>query len=692
MKEYQLHNLDCAECGLKIEKGLEEMDSVKYASVNFALSKLYLETDDVEAALKRIGQIEPSVKVTEHRGGEERFKKNRELALMAVSAILFFTGFALEPKLHDSPYPFVEYFIFLAAYLLSGWRVLFRAGKNIVRGNIFDENFLMTVATVGAIAIHQLSEAVGVMLFFQVGEFFQELSLNHSRKSIKSLLDIRPQVAHRKTNGSLDDVHPEMVKVDEIIVIKPGEKVPLDGVVVEGSSNLDTSPLTGEPVPRRVRKNDTVLAGMINTTGVLTIRVSRLFRDSSIAKILYLVEKATEKKAKTERFITRFARYYAPLVVSVAVVVAVLPPLVVPGALFSDWIYRALVLLVISCPCALVVSIPLGYFGGIGKASRRGILIKGSNYLDALTQAENVVFDKTGTLTRGVFRVSEIVARNGFSREQVLSLAAQAESHSAHPIAQSILEASKNPPESPDLQELEEIGGMGIRARIGNRIVLVGNDRLLHEHHIAHDTCDVEGTVVHVVADSLYAGYIVISDEIKENAAKAVDSLRGLGVRKIGMLTGDSRYEAERTSRKLGLDFFYADLLPEGKVEALEEIMHGQSQRDREKTVFVGDGINDAPVIARADIGMAMGNLGSDAAIETADIVLMTDSPEKVSESIGIARKTRTIVWENILLALLVKGIFMGLGISGFATMWQAVFADMGVALVAIFNALRVLR
>ncbi|KPJ82094.1 MAG: metal-transporting ATPase [Spirochaetes bacterium DG_61] len=608
---------------------------------------------------------------------QKEFNRKKELIIISLSALLMGYGILFRSALHGTPYSAGEY-------------VVLRAGKNIFHGRVFDEYFLMSAATIGAFLIHQLPEAVGVMIFFQIGEFLQDLSLNRSRNSIKSLLDVRPKIAHRKKGRRIEDVNPEVVNPGDTILIKPGEKIPLDGTVIEGKSQIDTSPLTGEPVPKTVSQDDNVLAGMINKTGLLTLRVSRRFKDSSISKILYLVEKATEKKTPTERFISRFARYYTPFVVSIAAALAVIPPLLIEGARFSDWVYRALVLLVISCPCALLISIPLGFFGGVGRASRRGILIKGSNYLDALNSVKTVIFDKTGTLTRGVFKVTDIVPSNGFTRDELIKWAAEAEAHSEHPIARSITESYSAPIDLSLTSDFKELSGTGVRATVRNKLVWVGNDRLLHDLNVPHDICHIEGTVVHVVVDGRYAGYIVISDEIKEDSFGAVHELRYLGVRKIGMLTGDNSYAAEAIAKKLGLDYTAADLLPEGKVRELEAIIH--SEDNKEKTVFVGDGINDAPVIARADIGIAIGHLGSDAAIETADVVLMEGSPLDVAEAIRTARKTRKIVWENIGLALSVKGIFFALGIAGVATMWEAVFADMGVALLAIFNSMRILN
>ena len=689
MKEYNIENLDCSECGLELERGLKELDSVKYASVNFSLSKLYITTDDLERVKERIREINPEVSLTEVNGNHEEkpLNRKRELFILTISAVLLGVGILFREELTETPLSSGKYCIFLASYLLSGWRVLARAVRNILHGKIFDEHFLMTVATVGAFAIGELPEAAGVMIFFQIGELLQDLSLSRSRKSIRALLDVRPSVAHLKGSDGIRDVVPESVDIGATILVRPGEKVPLDGRVIEGSSQLDTSPLTGEPVPKMVSAEDDVFAGMINKSGLLTVKVNRKYSDSSIARILYLVEKSTQKKAKSERFISRFARYYTPVVVGISAALAVIPPLLIPGATFSDWIYRALVLLVISCPCALVISIPLGFFGGIGRASRRGILIKGSNHLDALNSVDTVVFDKTGTLTKGVFRVSSVVPSGAWNDEELLEWAAAAESHSDHPIAKSIAEACGKKVNTEDIKEYREIPGSGIRALVKNREVYVGNDRLLHDLDIPHEQCHVEGTVVHVVVDSEYAGYIVISDELKEESLRAVKELRKLGINTIGMLTGDNSYAAGLIAQKLGIDFTAADLLPEDKVQELERIM----ERGK-KTAFIGDGINDAPVIARADIGIAVGHLGSDAAIETADIVLMDGSPMQLVEAIRTARKTRTIVLQNIALAFAVKGIFFALGAVGIANMWEAVFADMGVALMAIFNSMRILR
>jgi Zn2+/Cd2+-exporting ATPase len=624
-----------------------------------------------------------------HDHGGEFNLKNEVLPLIAILS-LYAPGVIFENQLHNTFYSIGEYLLFIPAYLLSGWSVLKTAGRNILRGRVFDETFLMTVATLGAIAIHKLPEAVGVMLFYKIGELFQDIAVSRSRSSIKALLEVRPDYANIQIEGELKKVRPETVNIGDIIVVKPGEKIPLDGEIIDGNSQVDTSALTGESVPQTVRLGEIVLAGMINKMGVLSIRVTKLFDDSSIAKILDLVQNAKSKKAETEKFITKFARYYTPIVVFTSLAVALLPPLFISGASSSEWVYRALILLVISCPCGLVISIPLGYFGGVGGAARRGILVKGSTFLDTLNAVNTVVFDKTGTLTKGVFKVVKVVALNGYNEQDLLQLAAKVESHSNHPIAQSILKAYGGKIDEFEVRDYEEIAGYGIKAKVENRVVIAGSDRLLHTENIAHDNCHLEGTVVHLAVDNIYAGYIVIADELKEDARHAIQALKRMGVERTVMLTGDNQAIASQIAQQLGIDAYEADLLPEEKVNAIEKLLSTAGKHG--KVAFVGDGINDAPVIARADVGMAMGGLGSDAAIETADIVIMTDAPSKVAEAIQIARKTRKIVWQNIGFALAIKAVFIGLGILGIATMWEAVFADVGVALLAILNATRAMK
>ncbi len=692
MKKYRLKDLDCPNCAAEIEKNLRKLGGVHAAELNFATSVLALDTDNpIEAIRRVIKQVEPDVEITEHSDAESDeetdFDIKRELVLVSIAVVLFFVGLIFKNRLHSTPYSIGEYLVFIPAYLLSGWTVLSNAGRNVFRGKVFDEHFLMTSATLGAVAIHELPEAVAVMLFYQIGEFVQGLSVSRSRSSIKSLLEIRPDSANLMIDGKLQKVKPAEVIVGDTVLVKPGERIPLDGKAIAGSSQVDTSALTGEPVPLPIEVGETVLAGMINKKGTLTVKVTKPLAESSITKILDLVENATGKKAETEKFITTFARSYTPVVVFGALAVALLPPLL-RGESFSTWIYRALVLLVISCPCALVVSIPLGYFGGVGGASRRGILVKGSNFLDVLTQVKTVVFDKTGTLTKGVFRITQIVPKNGFSEAEFLRLAAVVESQSNHPIAQSIREAYRG--DITPVSDYQEISGHGVRAKVNNQVILAGNDALLHANDIDHDLCEVDGTVVHLAVNNLYAGYVIIADEIKEDATQAIRDLKALGIEKTIMLTGDNQPASESVAQQLGLDDYLAELLPEDKVSAIEKLIE-QAGKD-EKIAFVGDGINDAPVIARADVGIAMGGAGSDAAIDTADIVIMTDAPSKIAEAIAVARKTRRIVWENIGLAFAVKGVFVVLGLVGIATMWGAVFADMGVALVAVLNATRALR
>ena len=622
------------------------------------------------------------------QGDEQQPFDTKDIMFIIVSIILLVLGMIFKESLHNTPFSIGEYAVFLVAYFLSGYNVLAAAARNIVRGSVFDENFLMSVATFGAVLVHQLPEAVGVMVFYKVGEFIQGLSVNRARRSIKALMAVRPDFANLKIGDQIKNVKPEEVKVGDTIIVKPGEKVPLDGEILSGNSQLDTSALTGESLPRSVEPGQTVLSGMINQSGLLTIKVTKLFGESSMAKIMDLVENATANKAKTEKFITKFAQVYTPIIVGLAVLVAILPPLILHEPFFK-WIYRALILLVISCPCGLVISIPLGYFGGVGGASRRGILVKGSHFLDLLAQVKTVVFDKTGTLTQGVFKVNGIVPKNNFSKEDILRWAAHAEANSNHPIAKSILVAYGKEINASAISDHQEIPAHGIKAKVENRSVFVGNDRLLHKENIEHGECEFAGTVVHVVIDKTYAGYLLIGDQLKPDAVQAIKDLRELGVENIVMLTGDGKSIAKNISDQLSLDSYLAELLPEDKVKALENLINKNKSG---MVAFVGDGVNDAPVLARADVGIAMGGIGSDAAIETADVVLMTDAPSKVVEAIKIGQRTSKIVLQNVALSLVIKGIFIILGIMGVATMWEAVFADMGVALLSILNATRLLN
>ena len=579
--------------------------------------------------------------------------------------------------------------IYIIAYIIVGFEIVRKAVRNITRGKVFDENFLMTVATIGAFGIGEFPEAVAVMLFYQVGELFQSYAVDKSRKSIASLMDIRPDYANIEKDGKLEKVDPDEVKIGDIIVVKPGEKIPLDGTVVEGKTNLDTKALTGEPMPREANIGDDVISGCINLNGLIKVKVTKEFGESTVSKILDLVENASSKKSKSENFITKFAAYYTPIVVIIAVILAIVPPLIIPGAEFSDWIYRALSFLVVSCPCALVISIPLSFFGGIGGASKMGILIKGSNYLEALANTEIVVFDKTGTLTEGDAKVQKIEAE-GISKEELLEITALAENFSNHPIAISIKSEYNKPIDEKRIVKTQELTGRGIKATIDEKEVLVGNEKLMKEEKIDYKECTDAGTALYVAIDKKYVGYILIADSIKKDSKKAIQNLKKNGIKQTVMLTGDRKQVGEVVAKELGIDKVYTELLPDGKVEKVEELLKEKSPKG--KLAFVGDGINDAPVLAISDIGIAMGALGSDAAIEAADVVLMTDEPSKIVDAIHLSKKTMRIVKENIVFAILVKVIVLILSAFGLSTMWEAVFADVGVSIIAIINALRVLR
>ncbi len=691
-----LIGLGCANCAAKIEKEIKALPGVKAASVDFVSKKLTLEVSNkrelnaiIEKASKIASQIESGVKVVEETNEKqdhddnERFNK-RKLMRLGLGAILFFIAILFKFSF------WVEFGLFFTSYLLVGGDVLLKAGRNILRGQVFDENFLMGIATIGAFAIKEFPEGVAVMLFYQVGELFQDIAVNRSRKSIASLMDIRPDFANLKIGDEIKKVTPDEVGIGDIILVKPGEKVPLDGKVIEGNSMLDTSALTGESVPREVEAGSDVLSGSINKNGLLTIEVTKEFGESTVSKILDLVQNASSKKAPTENFITKFARYYTPVVVFAAVSLAFIPPLLIPGATFTEWINRALVFLVVSCPCALVVSIPLGFFGGIGGASKHGILVKGSNYLEALNNVETVVFDKTGTLTKGVFKVTKITAIGAIPDAELLEYAAYAESYSNHPIALSVQKAYGKEIEKNEITNYNETSGHGIKVMIKGKTILAGNSKLMRKENIPFEELQAIGTVVHLAIDGSYAGFIVISDEVKDDSRNAISALRSIGVKKLVLLTGDSQAVGEKIGKDLGLDEVYAELLPDQKVEKLE--MLDKKKSSKGKLVFVGDGINDAPVLARADVGVAMGGVGSDAAIEAADVVLMTDEPSKLVSAIKIAKRTRNIVWQNIIFAMGIKGIVLLLGAGGIATMWEAVFADVGVALLAVLNAMRVMK
>ena len=579
--------------------------------------------------------------------------------------------------------------LFIISYIIVGGDVVKRAVKNIFKGQVFDENFLMSIATIGAFFIGEYPEGVAVMLFYQVGELFQSYAVGKSRKSIASLMDIRPDYANVKKGDELVKVDPDEVQIGDIIVIKAGEKIPLDGKVIEGSSMIDTSALTGESVPREVEVGSDILSGCININGVITAEVTKEFGESTVSKILDLVENASSKKSNSEQFITKFARYYTPVVVIIAVFLAIIPPLVIDGATFSDWIYRALAFLVVSCPCALVISIPLSFFGGIGGASKKGVLVKGSNYLEALAETEIVVFDKTGTLTKGVFNVQEIHPE-GVSKEELLELTAHAESYSNHPISLSLKRAYSKEIDNGRISDVEEISGHGVIATVDGKKVMVGNIKLMKMMDIPYFKGELIGTIVHVAVNNKYIGYIVIADEVKEDSAQAIKELKAANIKQTVMLTGDNKSIGSKVAKELGLDKVYAELLPADKVEKLEELFSQKSKKG--KLAFVGDGINDTPVLARADIGIAMGGLGSDAAIEAADVVIMTDEPSKIATTMKISKKTLKIAHQNIVFAIGIKIIVLILSAFGITTMWAAIFADVGVTIIAVLNAFRALN
>lgn len=692
-----LEGLDCAHCAEKIAEAVGKLEGVENAWIDFISKRLTIEAENSELikglvpqAVKVITSIEDGVQVTEieEKAGKSQSKKDlidkKELLRIGAGAVIFALAFLMKQNW------VLQLSMYIVSYLLIGGEVLLRAAKNISKGQVFDENFLMALATVGAFAIREYPEAVAVMLFYQVGEFFQDMAVNKSRNSISALMDIRPDYANLKVGDDIKRVSPEEVKVGDIIVVKPGEKIPLDGRVIKGRSAVDTSALTGESIPRDIEPDCEVLSGFINKTGVVYIEVTKDFGQSTVAKILDMVQNAGSKKAPTENFITKFAKYYTPVVVITAALLAFIPPVFINGEGFFEWINRALVFLVVSCPCALVISVPLGFFGGIGGASRQGILIKGGNYLEALNDVDTVIFDKTGTITKGIFKVSGIETENGFGKEDVLKLAAFAESFSNHPIAASIRNEYGSEVDKALVAEYEELHGRGVRAVVEGKEVLAGNFKLMASEGIECEVKEGAGTAVYIAVNGVYAGYIRISDEIKEDSIKAVKDLRKAGVKKIVMLTGDNERTAESVASKLGLDEYYAELLPQNKVEKLEEL---ESRRvGKGKLVFVGDGINDSPVLARADIGVAMGALGSDAAIEAADVVLMTDEPSKLALAMGIAGKTKSIIVQNIVFSLGIKALVLALGAFGIATIWEAVFADVGVALIAVLNSMRAMK
>ena len=618
-------------------------------------------------------------------------KQKKMLVRIIVTFVIFAVLFAAEHtgNLESLEGSVLLFLIYLVPYLIIGYDIVWKAIRNISHGQVFDENFLMMIATFGALGVREYSEAVAVMLFYQIGELFQGYAVGKSRQSIAAMMDICPEYANIEEDGELKQVDPDDVEIGTIIIIKPGERIPLDGVVVEGESLIDTAALTGESVPRKAAVGDEIISGCVNGNGTLKVRTTKEFDDSTVSKILELVENASSKKAHVENFITRFAKYYTPVVTIAAVILAIVPPLVLGGG-WSDWIQRACIFLVISCPCALVISVPLGFFGGIGAASKLGVLVKGSNYLEALAQMDTMVFDKTGTLTKGEFKVTEILPAEGFTKETLLNLAALGEGYSTHPIAASIREAYGQPLDMNRVNDAKEVAGHGIQVQIDGQEVFIGNEKLMRAQNITPAACESIGTVIYVACDGKYAGAIVISDTIKDGAKEAIRGMKAVGVKKCVMLTGDRKEAAELVAKELDIDEVHAELLPQDKVSQVEALLSKETEKER--LAFVGDGINDAPVLSRADIGIAMGSMGSDAAIEAADVVLMDDDIRKIASVVRISRKTLTIVHQNIVFALAVKALVLILGALGMANMWEAVFADVGVSVIAILNSMRALK
>ena len=701
-KELILNGLNCAHCAEVICEKVDKLEEVESANLNFINKVLTINLtseansrETLEKAIKIINDTEPGLDIQikdnkainkKEETSVEKDNSKKDLIKLIIGAMVYILGIY---EVATGKTSILNNIIFIVAYIVVGGDVLIKAIKNIGKGQIFDENFLMSIATIGALAIGESAEAVGVMLFYKLGEYLQAKAVGKSRKSIAELMEIRPDYANLKLGTDIKVVSPYDVEVGDLIVVKPGEKIPLDGTVVDGISMIDTSALTGESLLREVGVGEEVLSGFINKNSVLTVRVDKEFEESTVSKILDLVENASGKKSKTENFISKFSKYYTPIVVISALVIAIVPPMIIPGASFNDWFYRGLIFLVVSCPCALVLSIPLSFFSGIGYASKQGILIKGSSYLEVLRSVDTVVFDKTGTLTKGVFDVTKINTV-GISEDELLIYAAIAEVNSNHPIAKSIVNHFNGDIELDKITNYEEIAAHGIKVEYDGQYILAGNEKLMTTENILFSKAKEVGTIVYISVNKRYRGYIVISDELKKDSKEAIEYLRRIGIKEIVMLTGDNKAVADDIASKLNLDKVFSNLLPTDKVSKLEELYEGRDEKS--KIAFVGDGINDAPVLARADVGIAMGGLGSDAAIEAADVVLMTDEPSKIGKAIEISKKTNKIVWQNIIFALSIKIIVMILGAGGVATMWEAIFADVGVALIAVINAMRVMK
>ena len=698
-KEFLLEGLNCTHCAGEIEEDANKIKGVKKANINFVTKKLKVEIDEIPRAetvsdevRSIVKRIEPDVIIHEIGGmttdeikddlkTEEEEKNDNIKFVIGVIVFLAAVIFKFEYR--------IEFILFFISYIIIGGEVLINAFKNILKGKVFDENFLMSIATIGAFIIGEYPEAVSVMLFYEIGEYFQGKAVDHSRKSISTLLDIRPDYANIETNEGIKKVDPNKIEIGQYIIVKPGEKVPLDGIVVEGNSFVDTSNITGESVPRSIQPGDNILSGFVNKEGLLKVRTIKKFGESTVSKILDLVENSSKQKANIEKFITRFSKYYTSVVVFSAIALAFIPPLFFHQDL-STWVYRALIFLVASCPCALVVSIPLGFFGGIGGASKSGILVKGGNYLEGLSMADTIVFDKTGTLTKGIFEVTEVEGVKGYSEDDILKLAAYGEIFSNHPIAKSIVKQYGREIDKSQISNYREIPGKGIEVTVEGSKVLLGNVKLLQEHGLKVADKSSIGTVVYVSKDEEYIGNIVISDEIRDESKETIKKLKALGIRKTIMLSGDKKTTAEQVGKEIGIDEIYGELLPQEKVEMMDRIL--KNKKGKKKVIFVGDGVNDAPVIARADVGISMGGMGSDAAVEASDVVIMDDEISKVKTAINISHNTNRIVRENVVFALGVKMVVLILGALGIANMWSAVFADVGVALISVFNSIRALK
>ncbi|TGG88171.1 heavy metal translocating P-type ATPase [Geotoga petraea] len=663
----KLDGLDCANCATKIEENIKNIDTVKNVNLNFVTKTVTVESenDELDEIKKIVNKYEPDVKV--YRKEDKIKSNNKEIKMkiikFSISAILFILGWIFINRE-------VSTYLFLSSYILSGYNVVFKAIKNIINGNFFDENFLMTIATIGAIGINEIPEAAGVMIFYEIGELFQSIAVDNSRKSIASLMDIRPDHANLIDGHSIKTLSPEELKINDVILIKPGEKVPVDGIILDKETKVNTTALTGESKPKTLRKNEEILSGYINLSHTIKVQVTKPYSESTVSKILDMVENAASKKAKTEKFITKFSKVYTPIVVFSAIALAFIPPLFIGN--FSEWFYRGLLFLVISCPCALVVSIPLGYFAGIGTLSKKGVLVKGGNYLEALKNIQKIVFDKTGTLTHGVFEVNKIITKNDFTKEEIIKYAAYSEEHSNHPIALSIKKLYKDKIKTDKIKYNEDISGHGIISEIEDKKIIIGNEKIMKKYNIEYEKSNDFGTIIYIAINNLFAGYFVISDKIRKEAKETINYLNKNQIKTI-MLTGDNEISAKHIAKELNIDSYHSELLPNDKVNILEKELGNKT------TAFVGDGINDAPVLTRSDVGISMGGLGSDAAIEASDVVIMDDKINKIIDSIKISKKTSKIIWQNIVFILLIKIVFLSLGATGNANMWQAIFADVSL-------------